>query len=198
MNMNEYSKYDYVPWMVMYLDADIQNELLELSMKRQRLIQKYNNVVFGKNVYLAESAVLITQSDAHTIHIGNDVFIAANARIYNNVTIGNGNSVNTNCMIDGGQAGITTGDNTRISSDVNIFGFDHNYMDKSRLFIEQGLRSSGVKIGNDVGISSRSIILDDVTIGDGVFIGAGSVVTKSFPDYAVVAGNPAKIIKWRK
>ncbi len=54
-----------------------------------------------------------------------------------------------------------------------------------------------IKIGNDVYIGSNVIILGGVNIGDGVVIGAGSVVTKDVPPYAIVVGNPARIIKYR-
>ncbi len=52
-------------------------------------------------------------------------------------------------------------------------------------------------IGNDVWIGSGSIVLDGIKIGDGAVIAAGSVVTKDVPPYAIVAGVPAKIIKYR-
>lgn len=53
-------------------------------------------------------------------------------------------------------------------------------------------------IGNDVWIGANAIILPSVTnIGDGSVIGAGSIVTKNVPDFAIVVGNPAKIIKYR-
>lgn len=54
-----------------------------------------------------------------------------------------------------------------------------------------------ISIEDDVWIGARSIILKGVLIGKGAVIGAGSVVTKNVPPYAVVAGNPAKIIKYR-
>lgn len=53
------------------------------------------------------------------------------------------------------------------------------------------------KIGNDVWIGARAIILSGVTIGDGVIVGAGSVVTKDVPAYAIVAGVPAKLVRYR-
>lgn len=54
-----------------------------------------------------------------------------------------------------------------------------------------------VVIKNDVWISKNVIILSGVVIGNGAVIGAGSVVTKNVPSYSIVAGNPAKIIKYR-
>lgn len=52
-------------------------------------------------------------------------------------------------------------------------------------------------IGNDVWIGSRAIILQGVHIETGAVVGAGAVVTKDVPPYAVVAGCPAKIIRYR-
>lgn len=54
-----------------------------------------------------------------------------------------------------------------------------------------------ISIGNDVWIGDNVVILPNVKVGDGVCIGAGSIVTKDIPDYAIVAGNPAKLIKYR-
>lgn len=64
---------------------------------------------------------------------------------------------------------------------------------------EKGIvERSRLKIGNDVWIGARVTILAKIgTIGNGVIIGAGSVVTKAVPDYAIVAGNPAKVIGYR-
>lgn len=54
-----------------------------------------------------------------------------------------------------------------------------------------------VKIGHGVWIGDTVIILGGVTVGNGAVIGAGSVVTKSVPAYAIAAGNPAKVLGWR-
>lgn len=54
-----------------------------------------------------------------------------------------------------------------------------------------------VIIGNDVWIGTEAVILSGVTIGDGAVIGARSVVTRDVPPYAVVAGNPARLVKRR-
>ena len=52
-------------------------------------------------------------------------------------------------------------------------------------------------IGNDVWIARGAIVLRGVTIGDGAVIAAGSVVTKDVPPFAIVAGNPARLLRYR-
>lgn len=55
----------------------------------------------------------------------------------------------------------------------------------------------GIIIGDGVWIGHNVIILSEVTIGNGAIIGAGSVVTKDIPPYAIAAGNPARVIRYR-
>jgi len=61
----------------------------------------------------------------------------------------------------------------------------------------QGGRFGSIEIGDDVWIGTGVIVLTNIKIGQGAVIGAGSIVTRDVPEYAVVAGNPAKIIKYR-
>jgi virginiamycin A acetyltransferase len=63
---------------------------------------------------------------------------------------------------------------------------------------EQDIESRGpIIIGNDVWIGAQSIILSGVTIGNGAVISANSTVTRDIPPYAIAAGSPAKVIKYR-
>lgn len=52
-------------------------------------------------------------------------------------------------------------------------------------------------IGNDVWIGVNAIIMDDIFIGDGAIIGAGAIVTKDVPPYAIVGGSPARLLRYR-
>jgi maltose O-acetyltransferase len=63
----------------------------------------------------------------------------------------------------------------------------------------QGFRpEKTVVIGDDVWIGSRALLLAGANIGRGAIIGAGAVVAKDVPEWAVVVGNPARVIRLRK
>ena len=59
------------------------------------------------------------------------------------------------------------------------------------------INDKGIFIANDVWIGRRAMLKRGINIGNVAVVGAGSIVTKNVPDYAVVGGNPAKIIKYR-
>jgi serine acetyltransferase len=54
-----------------------------------------------------------------------------------------------------------------------------------------------ITIENDVWIGAKATVMSGIKIGNGAVVAAGSVVTKDVPPYAIVAGNPAKIVKYR-
>jgi acetyltransferase-like isoleucine patch superfamily enzyme len=97
-----------------------------------------------------------------------------------------------------------------IAEDVTIFGGGEHPVNWISTFplrgaynlpkaYQDGMPSTKGKttIGNDVWIGYKAIILSGVQIGDGAIIGAGSTVAKSVPPYAIVAGNPAQLIRFR-
>tara|TARA_B100001287_G_C22674226_1_gene526855 strand:- start:2061 stop:2681 length:621 start_codon:yes stop_codon:yes gene_type:complete len=75
--------------------------------------------------------------------------------------------------------------------------YDNKDSIKKKFSMHKREDSKKISIANDVWIGQSSIILPGLKIGNGVVVGAGSVVTKDVPDYAIVVGNPAKIIKYR-
>ena len=94
---------------------------------------------------------------------------------------------------------LTIGNHVMMASNVRIIGSGHKF---DRTDIPMGcqgsLPKSTLTIGNDVWIGDSVMILNKCKhIGDGAILGAGAVVTKDVPPYAIVAGNPARIIKYR-
>lgn len=94
--------------------------------------------------------------------------------------------------IGAGGADIIAGDHVRTGPHVAIIASSRQYRRRDQLVAEQGFRDRGVTIGNDVFIGAHSTILDGARIGDGVVVGAGSVVTGTVEPYTVVMGAPAR------
>ena len=110
------------------------------------------------------------------------------------IVIGDNSGIGVNCSIHGP---LTIGDNVMMGPEVVILTSSHNFDNIYIPMLKQGSSIKSVVIGNDVWIGTRSIILPGVKIGNGVIIGAGAVVTKDIPDYAIVGGVPAKVIRFR-
>lgn len=84
---------------------------------------------------------------------------------------------------------ITIGDNVTLAPRVHILAHDAS----TRMFLGK-TRAANVTIGNYVFVGAGSIILPGVHIGNRVIIGAGSIVTKDIPDNSLAVGNPAKVV----
>lgn len=136
-----------------------------------------NNFSLGRNSIIECTGVL--RELGETLTIGNNVGIAANAFI---------------AM----RGKVEIGDNTIFGPNVSIHAENHVFKDFDIPIRLQGATRKGIRIGKDCWIGSKATILDGVTIGNGVIVAAGAVVNKDVPDYAIVGGVPAKIIKMRK
>ena len=88
--------------------------------------------------------------------------------------------------------GIFIGDYTNLGPNVGLISASHDLIDNSRQ-----VKADPIKIGKFCWIGMNAVVLPAVVLGDFTIVGAGSVVTKSFPEgYCVVTGNPATIIKY--
>lgn len=91
---------------------------------------------------------------------------------------------------------ITIGDNVLIGAGVHVYVSNHAFEDTSKPIYQQGhSQIKPVTLHDECWVGANAIILPGVTVGKHAVVGAGSVVTSNVPDYTVVAGNPARIIK---
>ena len=93
--------------------------------------------------------------------------------------------------------GIQIGEYFHTGKGLTVFTTNHNYNSKISIPYDEISIVKPVIIKNYVWLGSNVTIVPGVTIGEGAVVGAGAVVSKDVPDFAIVAGNPAKIIKYR-
>lgn len=105
-----------------------------------------------------------------------------------NVKIGKNVYINPNCLMMA-RGGITIEDGVQIAANVQLLSNNHDPYDLMILLCKPVLLREHAWIG------AGATILPGVCVGRHAIVGAGSVVTKDVPDFAVVAGNPAKIIR---
>ena len=146
-------------------------------------------VIFKPFFWLKGSLKLILKG--HNI-IGNGTVFQGSSVI----EFGNGSFCAGNCVFASNEK-ITIGENVMISDAVSIRDTNHGFRDNSLPMISQPLTTSPVVIKDDVWIGHGAIILSGITVGSGSIVGAGSVVTKDVPKNAIVAGVPARLIRFR-
>jgi maltose O-acetyltransferase len=130
-------------------------------------------------------------------HCGQRVNVEKGANFYTGweIEIGDDSSLGIDCMIP---YDLKVGKDVMMGPFVVIVGGGHQF---SRTDIPMRLQGTTeyppVRIEDDVWIGARAIILPGLKIGRGAIIGAGAVVTKDVPAYAICAGNPSQVIKYR-
>lgn len=125
---------------------------------------------------------------------GVEIRVKRNADISMFIEIGNFSELGSNCVI---QSNTYIGSNVIMGPDVKIYTKNHKYSSESIPIQFQGITEKEVIIGDDVWIGANCIILPGVIIGNHSIIAAGSIVTKDVPNWSIVGGNPARVIKYR-
>ena len=130
------------------------------------------------------------------VYVGQEVNIEKGAMITSTMEIGDRSGVGINATISGK---VVIGNDVMMGPECIIYARNHAFDRTDIPMREQGFSAEKpVYIGDDVWIGGRVTILPGVHIGKGAIVGAGAVVTKDVPEYAIVGGNPAKIIRYRK
>lgn len=96
------------------------------------------------------------------------------------------------------RGGIHIGADTQIGFESVVFTSSHVFESLEVAIRDQGMEHRPVHIGSDVWLGARVIVMAGVTIGDHAIVGAASVVTRDVPAGAIVAGNPAVLIRQRE
>ena len=134
-------------------------------------------VELGENVYLGHGAMLKGYYKNH-LRVGDDTWIGQGVFLHS-------------------AGGIVIGARVGVGPFVKVLTSVHDEGGRDVPILDAPLRFAPVLIEDDSDIGVGAIILPGITIGRGAQVGAGAVVTRDVPAYAVVAGNPAKLLRMR-
>ncbi len=188
------------------------NSLLNLLINKL----KYATIHFGLNIEITKRGKFCYKDDIRIgsgtridifgegseLSIGNQVNISRNVYLYCTddqvLTIGDLTSIQDGCRIYGD---VSIGQCVIFAPNVFLSSGSHIFKEKPNIpIIEQDALykfNRPIVIEDDCWIGINAVIMPGVTIAKGSIAGSGSVVTKSFPPYSVIAGSPAKIINKR-
>jgi acetyltransferase-like isoleucine patch superfamily enzyme len=169
-----------------------------LWVKHQITRLKYmtKNIRFNGHTNISLGAKLITPSGQIIFHGYAQIeqLTILNA-FHGRIDVGNNTFIGPFVSVFG-EGGVVIGNEVMIGPGVRILSSKRVSFNRDTLLTQQPEQPKPSKIGNDVLIGAN-VVINGVEIGDGAIIGAGSIVVKDVPPYAIVAGNPAKVIRFR-
>jgi acetyltransferase-like isoleucine patch superfamily enzyme len=174
--------YQYFRWLTMKIHYQTKYWGSHLRLEYNSYVKR---VTFGKNNNVGKNTVLIDCEIGNYTYFSNDSTIT-------NAKIGKFCSIGPGVKIAPGKHPSSKFVSTHPSTFFNPPFKKNNLISKS-LF--EG--NEKVYIGNDVWIGANCLLIDGISIGDGVIVGANSVVTKNVEPYSIVGGVPAKFIRNR-
>lgn len=170
---------------------EIRVDMRTLNSEGSKEAIRTNQVMFKLNhtmPFTDEYNGLLKELFGDNLGEGSFVMAPISGACLNNMKIGNHVFINSN-LLAMARGGITIEDDVQIAANVQLLSNNHDPYDRQILTCKPVLIKKGAWIG------AGATILPGICVGKYAIVGAASVVTKDVPDYAVVVGNPAKVIK---
>jgi acetyltransferase-like isoleucine patch superfamily enzyme len=178
--------------------ADVSGPLLFIG-KSVRLVRP-GHLSTGYAVFIGDGCYLDCFS-SEGVHLGNRVSLREHSWLQCTSSVDNpgvGLRVGDSTYIGpyaylgvGGR--ITIGSRCQFGPGLRLIAEDHQFRDSSRPIYGQGVSRKGIRIGDDCWFGANVVVLDGVSIGDSVVVGANSLVTSDLPDHSIAYGSPAKV-----
>ena len=170
---------------VEYVDPRIPHpEQLKIGKRNAEIIFRLNHTMPMSDEYQA----LLRELFGDNLGEGSSVMSPIQGVCFENVKIGKNVFINSN-LLAMARGGVVIEDDVQIAANVQLLTNNHDPYDRAVLICKPILIKKGAWIG------AGATILPGVCVGKHSIVGAASVVTKDVPDYAVVVGNPAKVVK---
>ena len=162
---------------------------------------EHSDLQLTRDVYLGDRVIIYQSANGGTVSLREGVHLYSDIIIENGeggtVTIDEGTHIQPRCSISAYKGSVKIGKRVEMAPNCAFYPYNHA-MDPDKLIRNQPIVSEGdIIVEDDVWLGFGAIILQNVRLGQGCVIGAGSVVTKNIPAGAIAVGNPAKIIGHR-
>lgn len=159
-------------------------EQLEIGKRNAEIVFKLNHTMPMADEYQE----LLRQLFGNNLGESSSIFPPIQGACFDHIKIGKNVFINSN-LLAMARGGIIIEDHVQIAANVQLITNNHDPYDRAVLLCKP------IRIKKGAWIGAEATILPGVCVGEHAIVGAASVVTKDVPDYAVVVGNPAKIIK---
>jgi len=158
-------------------------------------VQEQDFVCISPDVRLGRNVKLSKFINLYGCSVGNDTKIGAFVEIQKNATVGDNCKISSHTFVC---EGVTIEDNVFIGHGVVFINdlYPRATTQHGQLQTEADWKVERTVVGKGASIGSGATILANVTIGENALIGAGAVVTKDVPANAVVAGSPARLLRY--
>lgn len=148
-------------------------------LERTVLVFHPETITLGVNVYVGHYTILKGYWQGAGMHIGDGCWIGQQCFLHS-------------------AGGIILGKNVGVGPGVKMLTSVHREVGRNVPILHSPLRFAPITVDDDADIGINAVIMPGIHIGKGALIGAGAVVTHDVPAYAVVAGVPAKVIRYRE
>jgi acetyltransferase-like isoleucine patch superfamily enzyme len=157
--------------------------------------KEYNSKLDVQSIHIGDYSQLNFVKDNSRMTGGSDILIGKFCvfNIVGELVLGNNVLFNNHSTLTCHRE-IVIGDNSWFGEGVKFYDHNHRYQDRNRPFTQQGYDDGKIEIGNNVWIGSNTVILKNVSIGDGCVIGANNVVYKSLPPNTIVKSRSMELI----
>lgn len=175
----------------------IQSKGRGLAIDRHVSLRCPDRISLGDNVFLDAQSVLDAKGPGSSIALGNSVLIGRGTILScreGHITIGNTVTIGPGSYLRAGLGPVEVGSQVTIGAHSILISGSPDYRNLDVPMHKQVGSAEGVRVKDDVWMGVGVKVVDGVSIGTGSVVGAGAVVLEDVPDYAIVAGVPAKKI----
>lgn len=161
----------------------------------------HNDVKLGRNVFIGDLVMIYQDTNGEAVQLSDRVRLFEESYFETGegacIQIGQDSHVHPRCFLSAYKASIVIGKDVLISGQCALYSYDHGLSPDEPIASQPLVSKGDIVIDDGAWVGYGVFISSGVKIGKGAVVGARSVVTKSVPDGAIVAGVPARVVKMR-